>query len=259
MKRIGIVGLCLAAVFAFSAMAASSASATGLLLARVAGGASGSIAGVSFLSLGGTALLTTQGGKDIQCAHVNNKGLFLSPTLGNLLIQFVNCEANTEVGALECAGGGETANNIHLPLATTLFHLGLAHLSSTVGKIPAAVILLTKDVKLSCGNGLAEVLVLGAVIGALQLDPSEKQIPLNTPFANAILNFQQTTPTSFGLQHLRLLLFEDTLNTYDLDSVTTTLGSAGPVELSAEAVLALLDLFTLNAGKHVEIELFENP
>jgi hypothetical protein len=256
MKRISTVGLCLASVFALSAMAASSASATGLLLARVAGG--GSIAGVSFLSLGEAALLTTHNGSAMRCTHVNNRGLFLSPTLGNILIQFVNCSTKTEAGTLECSSSGETANNIHLPLATTLFHLGLAHLSSTVGKIPAMVILLTKDVKLSCASGLAEILVLGAVIGALQLDPSEKRIPLNTPFANAVLNFEQTTPTSFGLQHLRLLLFEDTLNTYDLDFVTTILGTTGPVELSAEVVLDLLDLFTLNSGKHVEIELFEN-
>jgi hypothetical protein len=248
MKRISIVGLFLAAVFAFSAMAASSASAApGLLLARVAGG--GSIAGVSFLSLGLTALLTTHGGHDIKCTHFRNSGLFLSSTLGNVLILFSNCTTNTEIGTLEC-------NNIHLPLATTLFHLGLAHLSNTVGKIPAAVILLTKDVNISCG--IAEVLVLGAVIGAFQLDLNpgfQKPIPLNTPFSNAILNFEQT---SFGLQHLRLLLFEDKLNTYDLDSVTTVGGIAGPVELSAESALALLDLFTLNSGKHVEIELFED-
>jgi hypothetical protein len=253
MKRISITGLFLAAVFAFSVMAASSASAApGLLLARVAGG--GSIAGVSFLSLGLLALLTTTGGGLIDCTHFRNNGLFLSPTLGNLLVLFKNCTVPTEAGPAECGTAGE-AGNIHLPLATTLFHLGLAHLSSTVGKIPAAVILLNKDVNFTCAGGLINVLVLGAVIGAFQLDPSEKPLPLNTPFSNVILNFQQT---AHGVQHLRLILFEDTLRTYDLDSITTINGVAGPVELSAQVALALLDSFTLGSGVHVNLELFED-
>jgi len=252
MRRISIVGLFLAAVFALSAMAASSASAApGLLLARVAGG--GSIAGVTFLSLGLLALLTTDGGGHlIDCTHVRNTGLFLSPTLGDLLILFSNC--STE--GLKCNTTGSPEGQIHLPLGTTLFHLGLAHLNINVGKIPAIVILLGKHVKLTCGGGAAEVLILGSVIGALQLDPSEKPIPLNQRFANAILNFQQT---AHGLQHLRLFLFEDVLNTYDLHSITTVLGKEGPVELSAELTLVLLDLFLLGSpAKHVELELFEN-
>jgi hypothetical protein len=251
MKRISIVGLFLAAVFVLSAMAASSASAApGLLLARVAGG--GSIAGVSFLSLGLTALLTSHsGGEPISCTHFRNSGLFLSSTLGDLLVQFLNCTTKIGASTVECSGGGESANNIHLPLATTLFHLGLAHLSNTVGKIPAMVILLTKDVNLSCAGGAVAVLVLGAVIGALQLDPSEKPIPLNTPFSNAILNFQQTAN---GLQHLRLILFEDALRTYDLHATV----NGGAAELSAEVALALLDLFTLGSGVHVNLELFED-
>jgi hypothetical protein len=137
--------------------------------------------------------------------------------------------------------------------------LGLAHLTLTVGRIPAAVILLDKDVDINCGNGLAKILVLGSVIGALQLDePKERPIPLETPVSTVLLNFQQTTPTSHGLQHLRLFLFEDELRTYDLHSITTTL-TEGPVELSAEVALALLDLFRLSNGNHVSIELFENP
>ncbi|HEV3177353.1 MAG TPA: hypothetical protein VGZ72_15275 [Stellaceae bacterium] len=257
MKRIGIVGLCLAAVFAFSAMAASSASAAGLLLARVPGG--GSVAGVTFLSFVSLPLLTTHGGSLIHCKHATNHGLFLSPTLGDILIRFLGCTtANPLGGRLQCSTLNAGTEEIHLPLATTLFHLGLAHLTLTVGRIPAAVILLDKHVKIECG-GVATILVLGAVIGALQLDePNEKPIPLNTPFSTALLNFQQTTPTSHGLQHLRLFLFEDELRTYDLHSITTTL-TEGPVELSAEVALALLDLFRLSNGNHVSIELFENP
>jgi hypothetical protein len=255
MKRISIVGLFLAAVLALSAGAASSASAApGLLLARVAGG--GSVAGVTFLSFASLPLLTTHSGSLIHCKDATNHGLFLSSTLGHILIRFLGCTTPNPLGGrLECNSAGAPAGEIHLPLATTTFHLGLAHLTLTVGRIPAAVILLEKDVEINCGNGLAEILVLGAVIGAFQLDPSEKPIPLNVPFSTAILNFQQT---AHGLQHLRLFLFEDKLNTYDLHSLTTVLGTPEPLSLSAEVALALLDLFRLSNGNHISIELFEN-
>jgi hypothetical protein len=256
MKRISIVGLCLMAVFAFSAGAASSASAApGLLLARVAGG--GSIAGVSFLSLGLLALLTTDGKNSlIDCTHVRNHGLWLSPTLGDVLILFLGC--SSPAAGSECHSPGAEAGQIHLPLST-LFRLGLAHLTLPVGRIPAIAISLTKDVVFTCGP-FAEVLVLGSVIGALQLDEiggpkHETPIPLNTSISTAILNFQQT---AHGLQHLRLFLFEDELRTYDLHSITTVLGTPEPLELSAEVALALLDLFTLGSGTHVNIELFED-
>jgi hypothetical protein len=253
MKRISIVGLCLAAVFVFSAMVASSASAAGLLLARVPGG--GSIAGVTFLSVANLPLLTTHNGSLIHCKHATNHGLFLNSTLGRILIRFLGCTTANPLGGapLKCSSEGAGTEEIHLLLATTTFHLGLAHLTLAVGRIPAVVILLEKDVEINCGSGLAKILVLGAVIGALQLDPSEKPIPLNTPVSNAILNFQQT---AHGLQHLRLFLFEDELRTYDLDSST----NGATAELSAEVALALLDLFLLptNPPKHVPFELFED-
>jgi hypothetical protein len=256
MKRISIVGLFLAAVFALSAMAASSASAAGLLLARVAGG--GSIVGVTFLSEAKLPLLTTHGKKLVHCKHATNFGHFLSSTLGDILIRFLGC---TVLGVgIECNTAGAAAGEIHLPLAGTVFHLGLAHLTLTVGNFPAAVILLEKDVLIKCGGTAAEILVLGAVIGALQLDePLELPIPLNTPVSTMLLNFQQTTPTSFGLQHLRLFLFEHELRTYDLDALVTEFGKIEtPVLLAAESVLTLLDLFLLPSAKHVKIELFKS-
>jgi hypothetical protein len=259
MKRINIVGLCLAAVFALSAMAASSASAAGLLLARIAPNG-GSPAGVSFLSLGELALLTTESGKLVDCKHVRDHGLWLSPTLGDVLILFLNCHA-VAIGSPACtSGGGAGSEEIHLPLESTLFHLGLAHLpleGATLDSVPAILILLHKDVFFNCGKGVAEVLVLGAVIGALQLDePLELPIPLNTRFSTALLNFTQD---AHGLQHLRLFLFEDSLNSYDLHSLITELGTIKPLTLSAEVALALLDLFTLGSpAKHVELELFEH-
>jgi hypothetical protein len=257
MKRIGIVGLCLMAVFALSAMAASSASAApGLLLARIQGG--GSPAGVTFLSSGGLAQLWTHSGKEIHCKDVTNHGLFLSSTLGDLLIRFLGCTTPNPLGGerFKCNTAGAGTGEIHLPLGLTSFQLGLAHLTITVGRIPAALILLEKDVKIICGGGLAEVLVLGAVIGALRLDEgSHEPIPLEKPFNTALLSFEQTAN---GLQHLRLFLFEDKLNSYDLDALTKEGLTHIPAELASEVANALLDLFRNAAGEHINLELFED-
>jgi hypothetical protein len=251
MKRISIFGLFLAAVFALSAIAASSASAVPLLLlAQPRGG--GSIAGVTFLSEVKLPLLSTHGGSLIHCKDATNHGLWLSSTLGNVLIRFLGCTSS----GLKCNSAGAAAEEIHLPLATTIFHLGLAHLTLTVGKFPAIVILLQKDVEIECGGGLAKILVLGSVIGALRLDKgSHEPIPLNTPFPTALLDFEQT---AHGLQHLRLFLFEHELRTYDLDALITELGTTKPLQLAAEEANALLYHFLLPGGKEDEIELIEH-
>lgn len=252
MKFVRYFGLGLMAAFALGALATSSASAEELL-ARVAGG--GSAAGVSFLSLGGLSLLTTDkpGLHLIHCKHVHNHGLFLSSTLGDILILFLKCSTEV-IGTETCNSPGSGTGEIHLPLATTLFHIGLAHLDSTHTSIPAVAILLDKDVLIECPP-FVHVLVLGAVIGALTLDLSGSQfqtpIPLNTPFSTAILNFEQT---AHGLQHLRLFLLPGSgLVSYDLHSSV----NHEPVELSAEVSLDLLDLFTLGNNVHVSLELVE--
>ncbi len=243
MKRISTIGLCLAAACAFSAGATSSASAAELL-ARPAGG--GSIAGVTFLSSAGLALLTTLAGALIHCKDATNLGLFLSATLGNILIRFLGCSTKVLTSTVECATTGAGAGEIHLPLST-LFHLGLAHLTSATAGVPAAVILLVNNVKLTCGPATIEV--RGAVIGALQRNGAA--VPLNTAIKDVNLNFQQT---AHGVQHLRLFLMPGTtgLTTYDLEA-----NPAGTFELAAEVVNALLDGFTLPSGKEDAIEFVE--
>jgi hypothetical protein len=245
MKRISIVGLFLAAVFVLSAMAASSASAAELL-ARPAGG--GSIAGTTFLSSAGLSLLITHNNSRINCKDATNHGLFLSPTLGNILIRFLGCTTpNPFGGSLNCSTSGAGTGEIHLALST-LFHLGLAHLTSTIGRIPAAVILPNKIIVITCE--IVTIEVLGNVIGAFQRNGAS--VPLNTAFTDVNLNFQQTAN---GLQHLRLFLMPGTtgLTTYDLDSNL----NGGTFELAAEVANALLDGFTLPNGKEDAIEFVE--
>jgi len=249
MKRISIVGLCLMAVFAFSAGIASSASA-GELLARIPGG--GSVVGVTFLSKAELPLLITHNNSRIHCKDAINLGHFLTSSLGDILIQFLGC--TLVVTGQSCKSLGAAAGEIHLPLATTLFHLGLAHLTSTVGKIPAVLILLNKDVHIECGEPpLATlILVLGAVIGALRSDEGNHgPLPLNTPVLQALLAFEQTAS---GLQHLRLFLLGGSLASYDLDASVN--GAAA--ELASEVANVLLFHFLLPGGKENDIEFVED-
>jgi hypothetical protein len=244
MKRIiSIVGLCLAAVFAFSAMSASSASAD--LKAQLPGGAG--VAGVTFLSSATLPLLFTHSGKEIHCKHVTNHGKFLTATLGNVLIRFLGCTAKEALVTVNCSTPGAGTGEIHLSLET-LFHLGLAHLNINTGRIPAIAILLGKIIEIQCGTVL-KIEVRGNVIGALQRNGAA--VPLNTPFEDVNLNFQQTAN---GLQHLRLILMPGTtgLTTYDLES---SFGAG--FELASEVANALLDGFTTSGGLATQIELVE--
>ena len=243
MKRISIVGLFLAAVFVFSAMAASSASAD--LKAQLKGG--GSVAGVTFLSSATLPQLFTHSGKEIHCTHVTNHGKFLSATLGNVLIRFLGCTAKEGIVTVKCNTPGALTSEIHLSLET-LFHLGLAHLNINTGRIPAIAILLGKIIEIKCGAVL-KIEVLGNVIGALQRNGAAA--PLNTAFEDVNLNFQQTAN---GLQHLRLILMPGgALTTYDLDSSFSGLA----FELASEVANALLDGFTTSGGVATLIELVE--
>jgi hypothetical protein len=240
MKRIYTVGLCLMAVSALGAVAASSASA-GELLARVAGG--GSVAGTTFLAQAALPLVWTHSGNVIHCAFATSHGLFLSAVLGAILIRYSGCTVN----GLVCNTNGAGAGEIHLPLST-LFVLGLAHLTLSTGQLPAALIL-SNLVVIKCG--MISVELKGNAIGALQRNGAP--VPLNTPFLDVNLNFQQTAN---GLQHLRLLLLPGTIGPSSFD-LELRAGLFGRQELASEVANALVDLFRLNNGTHIDIELVE--
>jgi hypothetical protein len=242
MRRICTVGLCLVAVSALNVVAASSASAD--LKAQLKGG--GNVAGVTFLSQAALPLLWTHGGNSVHCTHATNHGLFLTATLGHILIRFLGCTLN----GINCNTAGAGAGEIHLPLST-LFHLGLAHLTLNIGRLPAMLIL-SSLIVFKCGG--VEVEVKGNVIGALQTDPCCTPLPLNTPFATANLNFEQTAN---GLQHLRLFLMPGTVGISSYDLEVRIGGLFGKQELASVVARDLLDLFLSSAGKHVELELVE--
>lgn len=243
MKRISVVGMCLMAVFAISAVAASSASAGELLFkaTNTTGGAT--IVGGSFESLGGLSVLRTLGGSTIHCEHVDNHGRFLSTTLGDVLILFLNCETEVFGSSVKCHNSG--TQDIHLPLETTLFHLGLAHLGSNTS-IPAIDILLDNTLEFKCS--IATVKVSGSAIGALQV-PLGTQAPLNQPEKEVNLVYNESEP---GMQELtEFLMPGGTLVKQHLNSTILA------AEESAEKSTDTLNKFTNSKGEATEIELVE--
>lgn len=239
MKRIRIVGLCLVAVFAFGAVAASNAFAADLLFKATVG----NIAGGTFLSSGGASTLETTGKTKVTCTTVTNHGLFHSTTLGLVLILFKGCKES--LFKTSC-NSGSGAGEIHIPLST-IFHLGLAH-SVTSTSVPAIIILLpAAGINFTCAGGTIPVKVTGNVIGELQ--SGGVQAPLNKPFKALELVFKQTT----GVQALKLILFGGgTLTNQHLTSEIN-----GVVEEAGQESTDTLDGFTNSAGAATEIELVE--
>jgi hypothetical protein len=241
MKRIRIVGLCLMAVFALSAGAASSASAGELLFEA----GTGNIVGGGFLSSGGLSVLQSKGGQTVHCKEVRNHGKFLSRTLGDVLIRFLGCTtAVFGSTTLNCTSTGAGTGEIHLPLATTLFHLGLAHLGTNTS-IPAIDILLDEELKFKCG--LNSVAVKGDAIGALLVNGS--QAPLNTLEKEVTLEYKESAQ---GVQELQEFLMPGGgLVKQHLTSKILL------EEESGETSRDTLDGFTNSAGGTTEIKLVE--
>lgn len=145
---------------------------------------------------------------------------------------------------LNCTSTGAGTGEIHLPLATTLFHLGLAHLGANTS-IPAVDVLLDEEVKFKCG--VNSVTVKGAAIGALLVNGS--QAPLNTLEKEVTLEYKESAQ---GVQELKEFLMPGgSLVTQHLTSTILLEEESG--ETSKDA----LDGFTNSTGAATEIELVE--
>jgi hypothetical protein len=247
MKRACTAGLCVVVAFALaSAIGASGASAADLL-ARVAGG--GSVTNATFLLSVTLPLLITKTGKKIHCKHATNHGLFSTSTLGYILMRFLGCTIDEVSFTMNCNTLGAASGEIHFPLST-LFRLGLAHLTLSTGRLPAAVILLGKTAEITCDEAL-KIEVRGNVIGAFQKANGE-QVELGKPLLEVNYNFQQTAP---GEQRLRLILLPGsaTPTTYDLESSFF----GGAFELTSEVANFKADSFRLSNGNLISLELVE--
>jgi hypothetical protein len=245
MKRIRIVGLCLMAVFAFSAIAVSSASASEILFEFT----KGNIAeGGTFTSKGETSSkLQTLGGSTVTCTQVRDTGSFLSAHLGLALILFLGCTTIIFGGTHTCTTSGQPSGHIHL--LNLVFHLGLAHLGSNT-TIPAIIILLpSAGVEFNCEVG--NVKVTGNVIGALQKTNGE-QAPINTPEKEVNLVYKLK---STGMQELTEILMS--LNGGALTTAHLTTEDLLETKESGQESSDTLEGFKNSKGEETEIKLVE--
>jgi hypothetical protein len=139
MKRIGIIGLCLMAVVAISAVAATTASAIPpeLLLKLTSGNfpATFTLKGV------GLATLKTANGNTITCQKTDDEGTFENAHLGKTTILFLECET-TILGRKGPCGNEGSANMITLKEWVTHFGTTLKEAGVEASAVPGALILL---------------------------------------------------------------------------------------------------------------------
>jgi len=181
MKRIRIVGLCLVAVFAISAVAASGASAANFLFKEPSGGTFP----VSFLSHGSAAKLTTVGGKEISCTAVDNQGEVENHTLGLVLITFLGCSTKVSIFTFKCTNTATEGNiDVHLT-----FHLGKVLPSGNPGIL---FLLPGGKFNFEC-TSLAKIEVTGEVVGLLFETGTTTPLKTKTAYESVELSFKQSS------------------------------------------------------------------
>jgi len=240
MKRIHIVGLCLMAVFAISAVAASGASAANFLFKSPTGGFP-----VSFLSHGAEAKLLTVGGQEIKCTSVDNQGEVETHTLGLVLITFLGCTTKVLFVTLKCTNTA-TEGNIDVHLA---FHLGRALPSGN----PAVLFLLPGGkFEFECTKA-AKIAVTGEVIGLLLETGTTKPLKTNTAYSSIELSFKQS---SAGVQEDKI--FDLSPGEQEMSGVHLNSSLNGETaEEASEVTSDVLDGFKNSSGT-VALEL-ESP
>jgi hypothetical protein len=222
--------MCLAAVFAFGAMAVASASASELEFKPESGAFP-----VLFHSLDGEGKLETAGGTEIKCTELHTHGDIQSAHLGKVHLLFLGCKEN--LFGTSCHTGTLGSGEV---LVQAEFHLGLAH-KGTITNIPA-VLVLPGTVTLICNFGLAKIVVTGEVIG-------EITSKLNEQGEHLTLKFEHEAG-KVGTQNLLefLLSLGGSLMTADLKSSV----NGGAAELASQESSSLL---LTEAGVKVEVHL----
>jgi hypothetical protein len=174
MSRIRLLGVCLIAVFAFSAIVASAAMAeekTKMLPE----------AGVKFTSKGKEGKLVTLGAKEVKCKKLTGKGTIESANLGKYETLFEECESSGG----KCTGTGLTTGDI-LNAGTYHFWLALETLNGTANTLVGALVFLPTEIHFTCVVlGLNVLVLVKGCIAALAT-------PLNTLASLTKDTFAQT-------------------------------------------------------------------
>jgi len=167
MKVIRVIGLCLAALFAFSAVAASSASATDLLFKPASGG-------FPYLALALNSIeskLETTNGSTISCEVIHVEVTITDAHLGFVHVLWLGCKESVFSSA--CHSPGQASGRI---LLLALFHLGLGHRGTEL-KVPAVLVLVPAGFEIECA---VKITVKGSVIGEIKIPTKtlEENVPI---------------------------------------------------------------------------------
>jgi hypothetical protein len=256
MHRIRIVGLCLVAAFAFSAVAVASASATEVLFKLEKGSFP-----ATFTSKGGAGKLQTLAGSEISCTEVVDKGTIGSSSegggttahLGTVEVKFKGCKSTSP--SVECKSSGANAEEIISPSAE--FHLGLADfLPEGPFNVPAVLFLLpgaTPSAPLagtfSFKCSLASVEVKGDVIGDIEGNIEEFKSTSTVAFEQSVAGMQKQIDFLLSLTSP-----ENELMTGQHLTTKTKLFTTEESE-SGETTSDTLEGFKNSAGESTKIEL----
>jgi len=156
MKRIGIIGLCFAAVLAFSVVAVGSASASEVLFSSATG---------TFEAKGGSAELN--GASKVECLTTTSTGTIETKHLGKLKVTFEKCSTLFFGNRKECTGTKPASGTKGNIIFEGPFHLGLSRKVSTEAGHAAILVLATPATEFECTE-VGTVKVTGSVIGLLQ-------------------------------------------------------------------------------------------
>jgi hypothetical protein len=160
MSKVRVVLLAMAAVFALSAVAASSASATEVLFSQETG---------TFEASGATAKLIASNGKEIICTKVTSTGkTTANKHLGEVAFKFTGCTTKEGFITVNCenAGTGEITTS-------GTFHVGLGMKTSTDSN--PGILILPSETTFKCS--LVTIKVRGSIVGLIQ-DASGNPFPV---------------------------------------------------------------------------------
>lgn len=178
MKRFKIVGLCLMAVFAFSAIGASAASAA---LPEFLGTFPD-----HFTSHGGLSTLkTVAASKTVTCASVDNLGEILNAKEALVLVTFLGCKLS---GVDPCTSGAGAGS---LEIVTSSLHIELGYIKESTHEVGTDLKgtggtskELLAEFECNASGVLLPAKVEGSVIGAVS--------PVNTSTSALTINFAES-------------------------------------------------------------------
>jgi hypothetical protein len=183
MTRIRMVGLALVAVFAFSAFAVASASATEVELTSETGG---SATGTSFTSkqVSGSKLVlqSVKAGSKITCTAETSAGTVTGPKTAYTTVIFTGCESS--VSGKKCQSGstsGEIVSKVSSKLGVITTSPG--EYGELITPSPAATF--------ECGAAFKQEVKGSFIASILKLNGGS--VTLETPFLNFVLSGKQTS------------------------------------------------------------------